>query len=411
MWKPLLWGWCGEYPWSHWISAFATHSQSDGEDEVDVYKGRCTTLLDVFQWVLTKIKDYSLQLGSMLYAWSYFSKSLASLQAGLEKTKDGVNELKARASGLHNRSYVNRVSLSLNLLLPSSSTEDGDDGAQEQKHKLLPRTLWERDLSEIMNDPDQRKHFRAAAYATTEHEPFLRDSLESAEREERKQVINLFSNHISSICSTNFILQDLGEPVQEEAFVFGLTFDEAWTADTTGNDDAQCGVTSSGEGDGVAEPSASNSGDSDSAQEQAKKTKQKAADHNHVQKIRVLMLREKMLRKLLTMTEDDIEFQSDSPYHKMRLKHLKMMATKWDEMGARQTQAKRKQSKLPPVYDYIGKVRLCVPVSSHGFGVERRPRPRTRSSQSEPAGDPYDVTTPPDWFANPIAGASQQMGV
>eukprot|EP01043_Picozoa_sp_COSAG02_P044018 COSAG02_NODE_3885_length_6087_cov_7.811456_6_plen_90_part_00 len=87
-------------------------------------------------------------------------------------------------------------------------------------------------------------------------------------------------------------------------------------------------------------------------------------DQNHVGgKIRVLMLREKMLRKLLDMTEDDIEFQSDSPYHNIRLKHLKLMATKWDEMDTRQKQAKRQRLKIRE-YDYIGKVPLCVPVSS-----------------------------------------------
>eukprot|EP01043_Picozoa_sp_COSAG02_P044019 COSAG02_NODE_3885_length_6087_cov_7.811456_7_plen_367_part_00 len=214
-WDPLLWGWCGDYPWSAYMNP--------GDWEDDTSYG-CTTLLDIFQLVWQQ-RDLAFQLTCSLLGFYYVQRSLTSLQTGLEKTKAGVTDLQARASGAHGRSYVNRVSLSLNLLLPASSTEDGSADDQKQKLKLLPRTLWERDLSEFMTDPEQRQHFRAAAKMTTEIEPFLRDSLESAEREERKLVINLFSNLISSICSTNFVILDLGEVVHEESYVFGLTFE------------------------------------------------------------------------------------------------------------------------------------------------------------------------------------------
>ena len=71
----------------------------------------------------------------------------------------------------------------------------------------------------------------------------------------------------------------------------------------------------------------------------------------------------------------------------MRLKHLKLMATKWDLMGRNA----KERSKIPQ-YDYIGKVRLCVPISSHGLSDDGNFRPRSHSSQAELAGDPYDVT-------------------
>ena len=401
-WQPQLWGWCGEWPWSHFTWAASASQQTGSQSQAhkldvggsswhepaEALHGGCTTLLDIFHWTSGKLVSYSLQLGSLLYAWSYLSRSLASLQTGVKQAKDGVSELQKRASGSHNREFVNRVSLSLNLLLPSS-IQEGDNG--EHKHKLLPRTLWERDLTEIMTDPGQRINFRLAAKETTEEEPFLRDSIEGSQREERKLVINLFSNHISSICSTNFILQDLGETVQEEAFVFGLTFEEAWlaTATATGVDGAdQSSSTAGSKAEGAAaEPAATSAGDSGSGKAKAKDKEQ---DQKHVKKIRVLMMREKMLTQLLTMTEDDIEFQSKSDYHKMRLKHLKLMATKWRQMGIAEKQAGAKV----PQYDYIGKVRLCVPVSSQGGAAERL-RPRSRSNYG-PTGDPYDVTTPPD---------------
>jgi hypothetical protein len=142
------------------------------------------------------------------------------------------------------------------------------------------------------------------ADATTEEEPFLRDSIEGAEREQRKMVINLFSNHISSICSTNFILQDFGEAVQEEAFVFGLTFEEAWNGSGGGGGDGGGGAEAeAGEADEGGE------GGEEAAEGKQKKQQRREVDKNHVKKIRVLMMREKMLSALLTKTEADIIFQ------------------------------------------------------------------------------------------------------
>lgn len=341
-WQPQLWGWCGKYPWSFMFSS-SRPSPSDGysnpvDDSVDAYHGGCTTLLDIFHRVLDFLINNGVQVSAFVYAWTSLSRSMTALQSGFESAKKGITELQDRASGLHDKKYVNRVSLSLNLLLPIERRQTGT-----QKYKLLPRTLWEKDLPEIMTDPDQRSSFRAAAHETEEEEPFLRDSQQGSLNEERKVVINLFSNHISSICSTNFILQDLGQTVREEAFVYGLTFEAAW------------------------------------------KKEEKENDRNHVKKIRVLMMREEMLAKLLTVSEDDIEFQSSSNFHKTRFKHLKLMAEKWKDM--QQAARKAKTTKIPH-YDYIGKVQLCVPVSSTDDDDEGAHRP----GDVGPAGDPHEVT-------------------
>ena len=67
--------------------------------------------------------------------------------------------------------------------------------------------MWEKDLDSIIKDPDDRGAFRSSAERTSRDKPFVMDDDESL----RKMVINLFSNHISSICSTNFILQDMDQ--------------------------------------------------------------------------------------------------------------------------------------------------------------------------------------------------------
>ena len=70
--------------------------------------------------------------------------------------------------------------------------------------------MWEKDLDAIITDPDTRQAFRKSAERTSRDKPFV---MESRDESLRKMVINLFSNHISSICSTNFILQDMDQEV------------------------------------------------------------------------------------------------------------------------------------------------------------------------------------------------------
>ena len=70
--------------------------------------------------------------------------------------------------------------------------------------------MWEKDLDAIITDPDTRQAFRKSAERTSRDKPFV---TESRDESLRKMVINLFSNHISSICSTNFILQDMDQEV------------------------------------------------------------------------------------------------------------------------------------------------------------------------------------------------------
>ena len=62
----------------------------------------------------------------------------------------------------------------------------------------------------LATDADTRQAFRKSAEQTDQDHPFV---MESRDESLRKMVINLFSNHISSICSTNFILQDMDQEV------------------------------------------------------------------------------------------------------------------------------------------------------------------------------------------------------
>jgi hypothetical protein len=126
-----------------------------------------------------------------------------------------------------------------------------------------------------------RNKFRRAANATTKEEPFLCG-------DEAGLIKNFFVNAISSICSTNFILQDLGQACKQETFIFGFTFEDNWDHKTR---------------DAV----------------------------DHVKKIRVLLMRESKLARLEKLTEKDVRFQSDTNHHKMRFLHLQKLQEAWAE--------------------------------------------------------------------------------
>lgn len=83
------------------------------------------------------------------------------------------------------------------------------------------------------------------------------------------------------------------------------------------------------------------------------------------------MVRESTLTELSQLEEKDIKFQSKSNYHQMRFKHLKLMAREWEAM---------KRMKSDDMYIYIGKLRLCVPVSYGGAGPEVLESSSSRSS-------------------------------
>jgi len=195
IWYPWLWGWCGKYPWSALLLRYFHGPKADAyssgggaavehggriDSKGQVYHGYpagCTTLWDIFSWILDKGYEYSALALVLASSANYFIRSINGLQRGVDAAKAGVRHLEERASGEHSTIFVNRVSLSLNLLLDSSELIDqdddndsngGDDGGKPKyKMKLLPRTLWERDLQEIVSDPDQRQRFRAAVRTTT----------------------------------------------------------------------------------------------------------------------------------------------------------------------------------------------------------------------------------------------------
>ena len=57
---------------------------------------------------------------------------------------------------------------------------------------------------------------------------------------------------------------------------------------------------------------------------------QPTEDSEHVQKVRVLLIREESLWKIERMDScDDVELQSNSGHHKMRFRHLKLLAKHW----------------------------------------------------------------------------------
>ena len=140
------------------------------------------------------------------------------------------------------------------------------------------------------------------------------------------------NNHISTICSTNFVLQDLGQPTREETFVFGLTYEEAWTHQS---------------------------------------------ERHHVKKIRVLMVRESNLAKLKALDQTNMEFQSGRNYHIDRFNHLKILERHWTgeecRFAAERREAKAKGEPPPRREEgaYVGKLELCVPVGDAADGVAR----------------------------------------
>jgi hypothetical protein len=65
----------------------------------------------------------------------------------------------------------------------------------------------------VITNQEVRKVFRRAAELTTKEDPFLREP-PGEPCEHKGMILNLFVNSISSICSTNFIRQDLGGQVR-----------------------------------------------------------------------------------------------------------------------------------------------------------------------------------------------------
>ena len=122
-------------------------------------------------------------------------------------------------------------------------------------------------------------------------------------------------NAISSICDTNFVSSELGQPVVEKAFVFGLTFEELPAT-----------------------------------------AKQQAA---HVRKVRVLLMREDSLDEMSRLTLEKnggtVELQSKGSYHEDRFDHLHKMASQWRH------EKKRGKKRTGEPRSYLGTVKLCVP--------------------------------------------------
>ena len=128
-------------------------------------------------------------------------------------------------------------------------------------------------------------------------------------------------------------MQDLGQPTREETFVFGLTYEEAWTHQTS--------------------------------------------ERHHVKKIRGLMVRESNLAKLKALDQTNMEFQSGSNYHIDRFNHLKILERHWTgeecRFAAERREAKAKGEPPPRREEgaYVGKLELCVPVGDAADGVAR----------------------------------------
>jgi hypothetical protein len=212
------------------------------------------------------------------------------------------------------REHLNRVSLSLNIL--ASPVDDSPGGVGSgQVRSLQLRTLWEKQLEEIIPDKGGRAIFRKTALRSNAEQksyPFLEDT-----ETNHDLVINYFVNAISSICDTNFVSSELGQPVVERAFVFGLTFEQL-----------------------------------------TEKQQQEA----HVRKVRVLLMREDRLKEISELTLEkhggSVQLQSKRSFHEDRFTHLQKMARRW-----RQEKLKNRRRVAPTGKPriYLGTVRLCVP--------------------------------------------------
>eukprot|EP01046_Picozoa_sp_COSAG06_P020910 COSAG06_NODE_1550_length_9129_cov_4.644408_6_plen_656_part_00 len=300
----LDWGWCGCLGGAA-ICLPGSHLFSDMDSEYAEYG--CTTLGDwgrdiilcFWSWATCYQLQFlfvNLGVGKMAssrlqkQAVAIFEKRLKKLQESSDEQQKSLTELQRRDEEREERGFINRVSLSLNILEPQP------DG---KKPKLKLRTLWEKDLdTDVITDKETREEFtkRAKEAGERDDDPFLMDPVtqpgESSPGQDAPQdwvgmIVNLFGNHISAACSNGFILQDVHGPtaVEEVPYVFGITF------------------------------------------EKQKRTEQS----EHVKKVRVLLMRESSLVELNTMKNiTQVQLQSDSKHHAMRFHHLQKLATHWE---------------------------------------------------------------------------------
>jgi hypothetical protein len=222
-------------------------------------------------------------------AVAIFEKRLKKLQESSDEQQKSLTELQRRDEEREERGFINRVSLSLNILEPQPG---------RQKPKLKLRTLWEKDLdTDVITDKETREEFtkRAEEAGKQDDDPFLMDPVtqpgESSPGQDAPQdwvgmIVNLFGNHISAACSNGFILQDVHGPkaVEEVPYVFGITFEK----------------------------------------------QERTEQSEHVKKVRVLLIRESSLLELKTKTIEQVQLQSDSEHHEMRFRHLQKLATHWE---------------------------------------------------------------------------------
>lgn len=227
------WGWCGRTPLSFLLP------ESIRVDDYDVHG--CTTLDDAWAWIYDFFWSWGAFISFAIYTLRQLSSSctwawgkLKDMEEILNNTQDDVLYVKAVESGRAGDTH--RVSLSLNLVgEPDPHHSPRGSGEKEHKAKLRLRTLRESDLRQIVTNPDMRKNFTETARHTTCDSPFLQDR-HTKHGEMRNQMVNLFSNHLSSINASNYLLEDLGEQdIISTTYVFGITYEV--TDDKSAKDD------------------------------------------------------------------------------------------------------------------------------------------------------------------------------
>ncbi len=227
------WGWCGRTPFSVLLP------ESIRVTDYDV--NGCTTLGDAWAWIYEFSWSWGVYISFAIYTarqgWSSCTwawEKLKKMEGILNSTQEDVHYVRAVESGRTGDTH--RVSLSLNLVGdPDPRHSPRRSGEKEHKARLRLRTLRETDLRQIVINPEMRKIFRNTARHTTRDVPFLQDR-QMKHGEMRNQMINLFSNHLSSINASNYLLEDLGEQdVISTTYVFGITYEV--TDDNSAKDD------------------------------------------------------------------------------------------------------------------------------------------------------------------------------
>eukprot|EP01046_Picozoa_sp_COSAG06_P041310 COSAG06_NODE_5111_length_3712_cov_3.101024_1_plen_658_part_00 len=219
------WGWCGRTPLSFLLP------ESIRVTDYDV--NGCTTLDDAWAWiydffwswgVYVSFAIYTVRQGLSSCSWAW--GKLKDMEEILNSTQEDVLYVKAVESGRAGDTH--RVSLSLNLVgEPDPHHSPRGSGEKEYKAKLRLRTLRETDLRQIVTNPVTRGIFTETARHTKRNTPFLQDR-HTKHGEMRNQMVNLFSNHLSSINASNFFLEDLGEQdVISTNYIFGITYEVA----------------------------------------------------------------------------------------------------------------------------------------------------------------------------------------